>query len=125
MPTAMQYGSGNYGKDSNRMANFSYVSGGVLVGGVDSKILEFDAGGIYVLFTGEWNSSTEAYRGHHLSIIKVPELSLYGTTAIQRGSAYASSNSGVTFTANNDSTLTIAPTNANYSVRYALYKVGI
>ena len=88
--------------------------------------LEFDeAGGFYLLATKEYNASTKAYRGHHLYFIVTPEEDLFGTVAVARINAAASSNAGVTVTNVADSTVQVKRSSATYAVRYALYKMGI
>ena len=115
---AMEYGS------SGRVAK---ATSNVVASGIidDATVVDIilDVGCIYMLFTAEYNASTGAFRGEHVWVIKSPEESQYGTTAASRGNVFASQNSGVTVTNNNDSTISISRSSATYAVRYALYKV--
>ena len=91
----------------------------------DVVTLEFEAGGFYLLVTKEWNASTYAYRGHHMFFIATPEQDLFGTVAVARVNAAASSNSGVTVSDIADSTVQIQRSSATYALRYALYRFGL
>ena len=115
-----QFGGSSYigGTDGLKL-----VTSDVLTG-TESKVIEFEPSGCYLLFCNEWTTSSGAYRGHRVVSIVTPEPDLFGTTAIARGNAYSSTNSGVTLTNNNDSTMTIAGSSATYSVRFWLYRVG-
>ena len=117
---AMEYGSS--GRVNTAGTGLKLAAKGEIT---DASVIDFifDPGGQYLLFSNEFNASTGAYRGHRAIVISVPEESLYGTTAVTRGNAYASSNSGITITNNNDSTVSISRSSATYAVRYALYKV--
>ena len=115
---AMEYGSS--GRVSKATSNI--VASGIID---DATVVDIilDVGCIYMLFTAEYNASTGAFRGEHVWVIKSPEESQYGTTAASRGSVFASQNSGVTVTNNNDSTISISRSSATYAVRYALMKI--
>lgn len=92
---------------------------------LDSTTVEltFDPGGMYILFCAEFNATTGAFKGDRAILIKAPQDSLFGTIAVHRGNMYVSSESGVTITANNDSTITLARNSSKFGFRYALYKV--
>ena len=115
---AMEYGSP--GRVSKATSNI--VASGIID---DASVIDIilDVGCMYLLQTAEYNASTGAFRGEHLWIIKSPEESQYGTTAASRGNVFASTNSGVTVTNNNDSTISISRSSATYAVRYALMKI--
>lgn len=115
---AMEYGSS--GRVSKATSNI--VASGIID---DASVIDIilDVGCMYLLQTAEYNASTGAFRGEHLWIIKSPEESQYGTTAASRGNVFASTNSGVTVTNNNDSTISISRSSATYAVRYALMKI--
>lgn len=122
MGIPMQYGVVT--GDGKLAQGMKFITSDTLVGNTDTKVLTFEAGGYYLLFTAEWTTSSGAYRGHRIISIKAPEEAVFGSAQIARGNAYASTNSGVTLTNNADSTLSIKSSSANYSVRYSLYKVG-
>lgn len=121
MAIAMQYGS--RGLVSNQSSTNVLFKG--TIDDSNSVTLELPAGGIFELFTAEYNASTDAYRGHRLIIIKTPEESVYGTTACAYANAEASSNSGVTITYNNDSTITLAQSSPTYNVKYVVRTVAM
>ena len=115
---AMEYGSsGRVSKPSSNIVASGIIDDATVVD------LILDVGCIYMLFTAEYNASTGAFRGEHIWVIKSPEESQYGTTAASRGNVFASTNSGVTVTNNNDSTISISRSSATYAVRYALMKI--
>ena len=80
------------------------------------------AGGIYILYTKEYNSSTKAYRGHRAILIAAPEESLFGTVACAQVNMAASTNSGSARAFPTDSTVTITA-NSSYDVRYAIVRI--
>lgn len=84
--------------------------------------LDFDAGGMYILFCSEYNASTGAYRGHRAILIQAPQESVFGTTSVKRGNMYGSSDTGIKFTYNDDSTMTLERYSSTYAFTYALYK---
>lgn len=118
MALAMEYGTNKAGKG---YAGLDLATSGEIT---DSTpvILTFDEGGMYLLFVAEYRISNGAFRGQRVISIKAPESEVFGTTAVNRGTLYSSSDSGVTLTYNNDSTLSIAQASSAYAVRYALYK---
>lgn len=86
--------------------------------------LTLDEGGIYILYTIEFNISTGGVRGHRARLIAVPTGTRYGATACSYVSIAASTNSAVTITMEDDSTITLAQTTpATYSVKYAIQKI--
>lgn len=109
-----------------------YLSGGqssiIYKGTIDDATvveLQLEAGGLYELFTAEYNASTGAYRGHRSRLIKAPEEELFGTTASATVNESASTNSGVTITMNADSSVSVSRSSATYAVKYVLRAVGI
>ena len=114
----MKYGN----TDAAGGRNSDLVYSGVVNDG-DSAEIVLDPGCIYLLYTYEFNASTDAYRGSRCVLITVPNASLYGTTAVSHLALGASTNSGVSITYNSDSTITIARSAATYEVRYAVEKV--
>ena len=90
---------------------------------IEDTILDFDAGGLYLLVLRAYNKNTDARSGETMRLINVPSGSAYGTTAPTIASA-ASGGSGFTIDGNTDSTVTIKPSGVNYHVRYALYKMA-
>lgn len=117
---AMQFGTS--GRVDGRKT--SIIASGTIE---DSSAVDIilDAGGLYELFTCEYNASTGAYRGHRSRLIKVPEIDLYGSVASATINESASTNSGVTITMNSDSTISIARSSATYAVRYFVRAVGL
>ena len=116
-----------FGKPSATSQNRNGAASDVIYSGkIEDEaeaILSLDPGGLYELFTAEYNASTGAYRGHRLVIIKAPEGELFGTVACAHGNAYASTNSGVTIGYPTDSTVTIKRSSATYAVTYVLKAV--
>lgn len=117
---SMQFGK-NGGTVQNR-PGLKFLRGGEVTDDT-AVVLSFSPGGIYVLITKEWNASTGAYRGHRASLIAAPEEDVFGTVAPASIVMAASTNAGVTFTHNNDSTTTIKQSSTTYNFRYALYRV--
>lgn len=126
MGVAMRYGSNKVGPRITGGGS-SGPSAIIYKGTIDDAnpvILTPEAGGIYELFTAEYNATTGAFRGGHIRYIVAPEAELFGTTACQIGSDFNSTNSGVSITANSDSTISIARSSATYAVKYVLRAVG-
>lgn len=98
------------------------VSSGKLTNTANRDI-ELPAGSLCILFTYEFNASTDAYRGHHAYLLYVPREDLYGTTAIQQVTLGASTNSGVTITRPNTSILQLKCASATYYVEYRIVRV--
>ena len=117
---AMQFGTA--GRVDGRKT--SIVASGTIEDSSAADII-LDAGGLYELFTCEYNANTGAYRGHRSRLIKAPENDLYGSVASATINESASSNSGVTITMNSDSTISIARSSATYAVRYFVRAVGL
>lgn len=115
----MQFGAGS--TISNK-PGLKFIRGGAVLDDT-AEVLSFVPGGIYVLFTSEWNATTGAYRGHHAYLIAAPQDELFGTTAIARISMASSTNNGMTLTNNSDSTLTLKQASTTYNWRFALYRV--
>lgn len=122
MAVAMQYGSGNYSSNS-RIAQ-SVIYKGTIDDG-NPVTLTLEAGGLFEIFTAEYNATTYAYRGHRARLVKMPEESLYGTVAAATVNEAASTNSGVTITMNADSTISIAQSSSTYAVKYIVRSVDI
>jgi len=124
MGTAFQYGRG-IGANPVGPPSLQYVAGNLLDDGTTTDTLTLEAGCIYLLFTKEYNHSTGLYRGAHIRYVVAPEEDRFGTDAPSLGTVSSSTNSGVTITANADSTVSIKQSSSTYDVRYALYKVGL
>lgn len=122
MAIAMQYGSGNYGSNS-RIAKSVIYKGTINDG--NPVTLTLEAGGLFEIFTAEYNATTYAYRGHRARLVKMPEESLYGTVAAATVNEAASTNSGVTITMNADSTISIARSSSTYAVKYIVRSVDV
>ena len=118
---SMQFGRSG-GVVQNR-PGLKFIKGAEMTDSTATDVLSFSPGGLYLLFCKEWNASTSAFRGARVIYIAAPEEDIFGTTAISRANVYASTNSGVTLTNNNDSTLSIKQSSATYNLRYALYRV--
>ena len=125
---SMQYGSGNYtaqnliGGGTTGPA-ITYVTGNTLEDGTTTDVFTPEAGGVYLLYSVEWAHSSKTYRGGHVRYITAPQADKFGTEQSQVGGIYGSSASGITITANNDSTVSIKQTSATYDLKYAIYEV--
>lgn len=117
---AMQFGSG--GRVSNLPDNIRLIDRGEVT---DATVITFEpeAGGQYLICTNEFNASSGAYRGHRIIVVAAPEENVFGTTACAHGTAYASSNAGVTTSYPSSSAVTIARSSATYAFRYAIYRL--
>ena len=102
------------------------LGGGIVASGEiaagQSETFTPEAGGIYILYTKEFNESTKAYRGHRAILIAAPEESLFGTVACAQVNMAASTNSGSARAFPTDSTVTITA-NSSYDVRYAIVRI--
>lgn len=119
MAIIMQYGapsSVNNAKESAIIASGTIDDGNAIT-------LELQAGHLYELFTAEYNKSTFVFRGMHKWYVYAPEASIFGTVAVSHVSEAASTNSGVTITWNNDSTISLSQ--STYGVKYILRDIGI
>lgn len=85
--------------------------------------LSFAPGGIYLLFSSQWTLADGTRQGRQAWLICAPEEEKYGTTAITRESLASGGTARVTYTNNNDSTLSMVQTSSTYAWRYALYRV--
>ena len=119
MAIIMQYGTPG---SAPRRSNDGTIFSGIIEDELPVT-LTFAAGGIYQLFTAEYNASTGAYRGHREILIKVPEPAAFGSAACAHINAATSTNSGVSITYNNDSSITLAQSSATYNVIYAVRAV--
>ena len=117
---AMQFGSS--GMVSNLPDNIRLIDSGEVTDGT-TVTLETEPGGQYALCVNEFNASSGAYRGHRIIVIASPEEDVFGSTACAHGTAYASSNAGVSTGYPNDSTITLQRSSATYAFRYAFYKL--
>lgn len=123
----MRVVSRQFGSQSSPIENNTEDNAIIYMGTIDDATtitLTLDANGMFELFTSEYNTSTGAFRGCHQIIIITPEPELYGTTAAAHGTVYASSNSGVSITYNNDSTITLARSSNDYTVEYVIRAIG-
>lgn len=117
---AMQFGRN--GRAVQNRPGLKFVRGGEIPDDT-TVVLDFVAGGLYVLAVKVWTASTGAYRGHSLYYITAPEDSVFGTVAIARTTFATGGTMSVTMTNNADSTLSIVQSSAKYNWRYALYRV--
>ena len=123
MSVTMRYGGES--RPPEGIAPMTLLNRNTLGDGTTTDTLTLEAGCVYLLFTKEYNHNTGAYRGAHIRYIVAPEEARFGTDAPSLGTVSSSTNSGVTITANNDSTVSIKQSSSTYDVRYALYKVGL
>ena len=89
----------------------------------NTVILTPEAGCMYMLFTFEYNSSTGNIRGHRCFMVSAPAGETFGTAAAAHQAMAQSTNSGVTITWNNNSTISLARSGANFAVKYAMMKI--
>lgn len=133
MSIAMRFGSGGFA-NQNLIINegggggptgptISYVTGNTLDDGSTTDIFTPEAGGVYMLFSVEWAHTSKTYRGGHIRYITAPHADKFGSEASQVGGIFGSSASGITITANNNSTVSIKQTSSTYDLKYAIYKV--
>ena len=119
---SMQFGRA--GTPAKNRPGWKYISGGEIDDG-SSVILSFAPGGVYILVSVQWTASTGARQGRQVSLVCAPEEPVFGTTAPTREALATGGTARVSYTPNNDSTLTITRTNASYGWRYALYRIGV
>lgn len=108
-----------YGKEIRMDCDFVDFSEerGELVGDTTGREFTLMFGSVYELITLEYNTSTNAYRGHRKILIsKDPEGKLSKSTEV------ASTNSGVSVTINNND-LVIKCSSTAYTVKYILNRV--
>lgn len=127
---SMQYGSGNYTAQNFIMNGggstgpaITFVTGNTLEDGTTTDTLPIEAGKVYLLFSVEYAHSSKTYRGGHVRYITAPQSDKWGSEQSQVGGIYGSSASGITITANNNSTVTVKQTSSTYDVKYSLYEV--
>lgn len=132
MPIAMRYGSGDYTAQSLIVNGggggptgpvISFVMSNTLDDGRTTDVFTPEAGCVYMLFSVEWAHSSKTYRGGHVRYITAPHADKFGSESSQVGGIYGSSASGITITANSNSTVSIKQTSATYDLKYAVYKV--
>ena len=104
---------------------------------VDHNISDYDGGGstiynasdgnMYLLYTYEYNASTNVYRGHHAYYITTPIDANGDFTAPVGAQMAGSSNSGVTVSYSLDSgypSIDIKASSSSYHVRWTLIEVN-
>ena len=124
MSVAMQYGA--KGKATQILPSaLTFVMGDELDDGTTTDTFTPEAGGCYILFSVEWAHTSKTYRGSHVRYITAPHADKFGSEASQVGGMYGSSASGITITANADSTVSIKQTSSTYDLKYSIYKVGM
>jgi len=131
MPIAMQYGSGDYTANNISVSGgaaptgpqMAYVSGNTLADGTTTDTFTPVAGCAYVLYSVEYAHSSKTFRGAHIRYITAPQADKFGSEACNVGGIYGSSASGITITANNNSTVSISQTSSTYDVKYVIYEV--
>ena len=89
----------------------------------ESTTINFVPNAIYLLFCSEKTTSSGAQFGSRIILISTPSDDLFGTTAVSHPEVYKSTNSGVTLTYDDDSTLTIAPTSGHYVI-YSVWRMA-
>lgn len=119
MAIIMQYGAENSAAAGQSGA---IIASGLIDDGTPIT-LEFEPGHLYELTTAEYTISNSAFRGMRQILIYAPESALFGTAALSHVNEATSTNAGVTFTWNTDSTLTISQ--STYAVRYILRDLSI
>ena len=117
---SMQFGR-NGGVVQNR-PGWKFVRGGDVLDDT-TEVLNFAAGGIYILVCVQWTADGGARQGRQVSLICAPEEELYGTVASTREALVTGGTARVSYTLNADSTLSIVQSSAAYNWRYALYRV--
>ena len=117
---SMQFGRA--GTPAKNRPGWKFIRGGEIDDGTAENI-SFTPGGVYILVCVQWNASSGARQGRQVSLICAPEEPLFGTTASTRDTLVSGGTSRVTYTLNNDSTLTIVRSNSSYAWRYALYRI--
>ena len=117
---SMQYGSP--GNPVKNKLGIKFIRGATIVDD-STEVLTFDAGGIYILACVQWTASSGARQGRQISLICAPEEEVFGTTACTREAMATGGTARVSYTLNNDSTISIKQTNASYNWRYALYRI--
>lgn len=123
MPTrnvSMQFGRSG-GVVQNR-PGWKFIRGGEILDG-SAEVFSFAPGGMYILAVESWNASTSARNGRQLNFICAPEEDIFGTVAPTRDSIVSNGTARYSYSANNDSTLTLSASSSSYGVRYALYRI--
>lgn len=120
MAIIMQYGAGG-GQSTGQES--SIIASGLIEDGNPVVLDVFEAGKVYELITAEYAISNSGFRGMRKILIYAPESALFGTAALSHVNEAASTNAGVTFAWNTDSTLTISQ--STYAVKYWLFDVSI
>lgn len=123
MPTrnvSMQFGRSG-GVVQNR-PGWKFIRGGEILDG-SAEVFSFAPGGMYILAVESWNASTSARNGRQLNFICAPEEDIFGTVAPIRDSIVSNGTARYSYSANNDSTLTLSASSSSYGVRYALYRI--
>ena len=120
MAIKMRYGAPG---DSTEGQESAIIASGLIDDGVPVVLDMFTAGGLYELTTAEYAPSNSATRGFRKILIYAPEEALFGTAALSHVNEATSTNAGVTFAWNTDSTLTISQ--STYAVRYILRDLSI
>ena len=113
---------GSFGKVSNLPQNIRLVMSEEITDATTHTITP-EAGAMYLLFSKEYNVNNSNFYGERVVVFSAPEVGKFGTVECNRGSLYASANSGISITYANDSTVTFARSSATYAVRFAVYRV--
>ncbi len=119
MALIMQYGAVGAAAGHNG----AIIASGLIDDGTPVILDVFKPGGLYELTTAEHAISNSGFRGMRKILIYAPEEARFGTNALSHVNEAASTNSGVTFTWNADSTLTISQ--SSYAVRYILRDLSV
>ena len=114
----MQFG--NVLGEASKIPGMTLIKSGYLDGATrKEEVLDLAQHMMYILFTREIAISSGNVRGFRARLLARTE----NDGAVSGGNMYASTNSGVTITANADETLTIKPSSTSYDVYYSLYTV--
>ena len=93
---------------------------GLLISDTTDKQIFLPQGSVCLLVTQEFNTSTNAYRGHRAVLLSVPKGIIYSSTAVQQVNLGASTNSGVTITRPSYGAIQLKCSSTTYSVNYQI-----
>ena len=123
IPTvSMKYGKSGRGSGANlpRLIMSGTMTGATL----ENIVLPTVAGSVYWIVSSSITTATDVYSGHQTHQLEVPFGTKYGNTAGHSNTMFSQGTGRISITANADSTFTLSRTNANYTVRYVVYKVA-
>lgn len=120
MAIIMRYGTQG---DKDETGESGIIASGLIDDGNQVVLDMFEPGGLYELTTAEYAISNSGFRGFRQILIYAPEAALFGSAALSHINEATSTNAGVTFTWNTNSTLTISQ--SSYAVHYILRDLSI